>query len=373
MLSIIIANIKMNLRDIKTMAIMVIMPIALIGMLGSSFSNNTNSSIENISLVYYSEVDSIVTKNYENFLSGISKEDAFKEFRYSKVSSLEEGRKEVEEGRAHGLVVIDEKGKKIDVEMSKRPPFESAIIEILTTSFNDSIASISTIYKEDPTYVEKSLNNFKSSYVELKGIEEEKQISVMDYYGISMITLMIMYGAITGVYTAKELKDSVGKRILIAPISKMKIFTAQLISVVSVTSLQMLILIIFSKYVYKVNFGDNLALTFLILLCEIIMASSLGIALYHMFKNENVGMAVVQILVPILGSISGSYIGLPEDNLMAVIGRYISPIKWTNISLMEYIHLNKFDSIIPNMTLTILISLVLIYISALSYKKREMA
>lgn len=373
MLSIIIANIKRNLRDMKTMGIMVIMPIALIGMLGSSFNKDSGEGVKNINLVYYSAENSAIVNNYENFLSGVSKGDAFKDFKYTKAESLEKGRKEVEEGRAHGLVVIDEKEKKIDVEFSKKPPFEAAIIEILTTSFNDNMASISTIYKEDPSYVEKALNNFRNSYVELNGIEEEKQMSPMDYYGIAMITLMIMYGAISGVYAAKELKESIGKRILIAPISKMRIFTAQLMAVVSVTSIQMIILVLFSKFVYKVNFGDNLALVFLILLCEIIMASSLGIALYHIFRNENVGMAIVQILIPILGSISGSYIGLPDDNPLAVIGRYVSPIKWANISLMESIHLNKFDSIIPNISLTVLLAVIFISISALSYRKGDMA
>ena len=150
-------------------------------------------------------------------------------------------------------------------------------------------------------------------------------------------------------------------RIMSGPVRRFEFLIGKTIGAVIVTMLQIGIVLLFSKFVFNINFGNDIFTIILILISQIIMAVSLGVGLGFIFKNENIAGGILNFIIPVMVFLGGSY--APVDNMgsktFTDIVTYLSPVRWVNQSIIGVIYSDNYNKVGPTILINILIAIIL--------------
>lgn len=369
-LRIMICNIKMNFRDKQGMALMILFPIILIIILGAEFSSvfdGDMSSYKDIKVLYKTE--------------GNNKNSAFKTFydegkkmgiSFEEAKSVEEGKKNIGNSRYSCFIVDREDEGRLELyKNDKNNSIEAGIAEIILTSVTEKYNLIYEVAKVDPMQVNKINDSSKTNFVNSISFKGKKQPRAIDYFSITMITLIIMYAASTGAWSVKEDKlTKTGMRIMASPVSKYEIMIGKLLGITIVTAFQILVVFLFSKYLLKTDWGSDAWTVLGIMMSEIIMVISLGVGIAFIIKDEHVMSSVINIVIPIIIFFGGGYIPLEtmDSKIINMLSRF-SPVEWTNTAIFGVIYSNDYSYIPAAIAINLSVSAVFLLIGALMFKK----
>lgn len=206
--------------------------------------------------------------------------------------------------------------------------------------------------------------------MKLSSLGEKTKPTAMDYYAVSMLTLIILYSSITGAHAIKsERVTKTINRLICSPAKKYQIFIGKIFGSLAITILQVLIVIVVSKYVLKAYWGSHVGIVLLLVGAEIIMAVSMGIAVSFLVKNES---GVLNILVPLIAFFGGAY--GPVEMYGANVLRFsdLSPLRWINKATFSVIYSNDFSTVGAAIGINLCVAVIFIVIASLHFRKEAL-
>lgn len=367
-------DIKHNLRNKRAMMMMVLFPIALMSILGMSLSGVFEGTKINLNTkVMYSNTGSgSLEKAFEDF-SGSLKDIGVK---FVKTDSEEEGISSVKNTTYSAYIKIDENENKLVLYKNDRFNFSAGLIENALGSFIEKYNLYNEVGKVKPSALNEIISSkTNTELVKTVGLEKKREPRAKDYYAITMLTLIIMYSTLTASYAiTNERVRKTYNRILMSPTKRQEYFIGKLLGSVLVTTIQIIIVILFSKYVLKAYLGDNLLVFSILVLSEIIMAVSLGQGAAFLMKNDAAVSGLLNGIVPFMVLLGGGYFPLEqfESNILIIIAK-ISPLKWINGALLKVIYSNDYSQVVPAVAINITVAVIFVILASFKYRGETVA
>ena len=235
----------------------------------------------------YFENDLVFKESFKT----LSNDDSNKIFNIT-YTDLENAKKLLEEEKITGYLTLTGTGVNITVTSSGT---EETILRYVTEeieSEKEIIYSFLTSEKEEEN------NNFEEEISKIMANTEAKinnisnknlGYTMIEYY--TLIAMAALYGGTISM-NATNYKlanmNPVGKRTAISPVSKRKMILGSLLASYIVQLIGLSLLFIFTIFVMKVDYGNNLPLVILLGLVGSLAGLSLGITISSLFKtNEN--------------------------------------------------------------------------------------
>ncbi|MCX7747868.1 MAG: ABC transporter permease [Clostridia bacterium] len=332
-----------NLRDIKAMTNMILFPIVLILILGTALSSLYEPQIiGKTEVAYLNQDEGQISEIVDAKLQGNGIKDYLE---LKKVSTYEEGLKLVEDKKVSALIKIEKgfsekikNGTKADVEIltdnvnELRPTIVKSIAGGITDGINVNVAIMKLGGQGgDPS----GLKSLEESPITAEG----KMPRAMDYYAVTMLVLIALYGANYGTHgLAEDFFGAMGGRLKGTPVRMYKHLIGKTLGMVLTIFCQMVVLVLFTKYVYQANWGSNIPMVLAIALTLSILSVALGIMLCAITKNGMTATGILNVIIPISTLLSGGYAKFSTDNEVFNTIRYIFPNHLAQTSMFNTIY-----------------------------------
>ena len=290
---IIMNEIKAFFRDKMNLSLMIAFPIILIYLLGNLLSQQdyADEAIGELHIGYMVEsVNPVEVVVIDEFIKGASEEGNVV---FEQVAKEEKARDQVAHNELEGLVIF---GKDEILLYEGKDMIKNRTISALITGYSNTAKAIKAIAYSAPNM----LTNIKA---EENNFVEEKEFSanrsMLDYYGVAMIVMMVFVGSIMGAGTfGEEIRLKTVNRLIGSPISRTKIFIQKVIGQIPSAVVEIVVVMVVSTLFFDVhyaaNVGDNLILFLLFLLSSFTMLT-VGIVI-GLFIKANPFLVLMPVL-----------------------------------------------------------------------------
>lgn len=179
--------------------------------------------------------------------------------------------------------------------------------EIISGNFNVN-------YEEIYNHITKTTEEQKA---ELKDISNKNlSYTMIEFY--TLIAMTCLYGGILGVVSINQNlanMSSQGKRVAVAPVPKIKVILSSVIASYITQLIGVVLLFIYTIFILKVDYGDNLGLIISLAMAGSLAGLSIGTFVGTVFKtNENIKTGII---------ISVTMIGCFLSGMMGITMKYI--------------------------------------------------
>ncbi|MBN2879923.1 MAG: ABC transporter permease [Clostridia bacterium] len=363
-----------SLRDVNTMLIMCAMPLVLIFVLGLAFDTqigtDTRIDLDEMHITY-----SVVGEpgQISEGIEGMMDELLTEGSTYVEAEDKEEQIEKLRTTEITAYVEIDENTSTIVYYKNNKVNTSSSILETALRSFAARYNTIYEIAKVNPMALQGIVSDDVSgNYIEEIGLDEKYQPSAMDYYGVVMAALFVLYGFMTPL--DEEITDkSAGMtaRIATTAIKPTELFTGKVLGYVTVSSIRTGIVILISRIAYGVNWGDKPIYPLLVILALIVIMTSLGMLLGEFFKSVGAAAAASHMFIAVTAFFGGAYMALEDLGPIAEVGKYFSVIWWVNSSITAQIYSNDYSNMIKTFIIFGSLSILFFGISVLIMRRRR--
>ncbi|MBW7458725.1 ABC transporter permease [Paenibacillus sepulcri] len=367
-LSIALKEIKRDFRDRRTLFFMLAFPIVLMLILGMALTNafTSNASIGSMKVLVKDTSSGMLSQSFQAFAKEIGSTGV--QFETAKADI--DGREEVAENRYQGYVELTDSG--ISLYGSDRSALEGNIVQGMLSAFTDKYNAAAAVEKSDPDKIGLVFAGSGGGYIQETSIIADRKAGSMDYYALAMTVMIALWSAMSaGELIRSEIKRGTVARLVAAPVSRSEIFIGKIMGNIVINMLCVVIIVFFSKFAFKAYWGDHLGLVLLVLLTEVVMAASFGLAASYLLKGTS-SRGLVNLLVQLFSFFGGAY--FPVDDVGGGIMSFVtelSPIRWANRGLTEIIYSNNLSAAWPVMGLNLGLAVLFLVISATIMKRRE--
>ncbi|MEH7076676.1 ABC transporter permease [Neobacillus drentensis] len=359
-------GIKTDFRDTRTLVFMLAFPIVLMLVLGTALSNTFTTSlpVDDIDVLYK---DTTMGEYFGHFISEAEKSG----LHFKKVTGFIDGEKEVKQGNYDGYVEVTDQG--IQLFVNNGTSIEGTILEGMLSSFVDQYNIASEIIKVAPERLESAFTHENSvNFIKETSLLPDQQPGSMDYYAIVITTMIILYGAMSAssLITSERVRRT-AERLIASPVRKSEIFIGKVLGSLVSNSLCILLVILFSKLIFKANWGEHPGLVFLVLLTEVVFAVSLGIGVSFLTKTSAGPTVIIMLFVQLSSFFGGAYFKIDNPEGIFKLITDLSPLTWMNTALIKIIYANDFAAAIPALTINLAGALIFLLVSIISLQRRE--
>ncbi|WP_274650562.1 ABC transporter permease [Paenibacillus humicola] len=367
-LSIARKEIKRDFRDIRTLIFMLVFPIVLMLILGTALTNAFSSSIQlgGMTLLYRVDAGSGAAAAWQTFMKGAAGSGV----EFVKAEPGTDGKSKVEDNTYTGYADVTDKG--VRYYGSSRSTLESSVIQGMLNVFADKYNLAAGVAESAPSKVGAVLAaSARGDIVQEQSLNADRAPGALDYYAMSMTTMIVLYGAISANSLMRgEIARRTSMRLLASPVSRAEVFIGKIAGSIVLNLLCVVAVVVFSLLVYKANWGSHYGAVLLVLLTEIMFAVSLGLAISYFMKGE-ASRGVLMILTQIFSFIGGAYFPVGSGNGLWSYLPYLSPLHWENTALTQIIYADSVRGAIPAIGLNAGLAALLIAIAAFAMKRRE--
>jgi ABC-2 type transport system permease protein len=163
------------------------------------------------------------------------------------------------------LYLLTENPNEIKVYKNSRYQFEANLMESLVKSFAGRYSAVAQIAHTHPAALEQVLADPKMDFVQTQAVDRKRQPGSLDYYAVTMLTLILMYASLTGLWSVKNEKNfKTGRRILASPVTKYEFLAGKISGGILITILQAVVVILFSQTILKAYWGTDIVTVILV-------------------------------------------------------------------------------------------------------------
>jgi ABC-2 type transport system permease protein len=371
-LNIMIKEIKTSIRQRQTFLFMLAFPILLMLILGTALSNafSSTAQIGDMKLLYKVSANNPQLTEY---WQGFSKVIEHEGIQIILADAGTDGQVEIADNRYTAFVELGDDGMKFFG--GTKHAIESNIIQGMLTAFADKYNLAAAAFKEDPSKAQAILSqaNSGSNFVRETSLDPDKTPNSMDYYAISMTTMIALYSALAGSFLFRsERTRNTAIRLMASPISKGELFIGKVLGCTFIQLLCVIAVVLFSKFVYNADWGSHYGMVFFVLATEVIFSISLGLGLSYLLKGDT-ARSVIMIFTQIASFIGGAYFPVEDRDGSSVfqVLPYISPLHWANTAMMKIIFADDLMAALPTIGLNVGIAAAFLITAALIMRKRE--
>lgn len=264
-------------------------------------------------------------------------------------------RKQVTDGSAAGYVVLDKDG-----------------ITYHAQAFNNweglLVRTYGRIYAQQANMAARALSSGRldkvaplgGEYVHNEGIDTGPQPTSFGYYGITMLTMIMMYGTMQAAGMMDlERTERTGLRLKASPFSMSGVFLAKACTSVLTLLAQALILMVMNTVAYGITYR-NMAIVLLSLAPYALFCNALGLAALQLTGEARAASGLLNIVVVLLVFLGGGYV--PVDLLSPVLAKLAAstPVGLYNKGLLAYIYAGDSSMLIRGMIMSGVLGTVLL-------------
>lgn len=339
----------------ETVFMMILFPIALTWVLGMALSN----------------VNTRVIDLPEMEVPLVIEESAFGDYYRDNAEPLgidfvpmeeQEARARFERGENENIVILDASGIRHLTSASDKT-MENMMIRMYSSSFSHQANLVSYVLRQNrPELISDDL----ADQVELKGIAGKEEPSSFDYYGVTMLTLIMMWGTLqASELVGFEARNRTNIRLKTSPTPMIVFFSVKVIAAIVILALQAAIVVAANSLAFGVNYG-NLTHLALLLLPYAVFTSSLGIALNQLGTKFKISEGFLVFVINILLFMGGAF--FPVDMIGSI--QNFSPVKWINQGILSSVFQHETAQILPLGLRFLAISAVLLIVAGYMFTKR---
>jgi ABC-2 type transport system permease protein len=369
-------DIKILFKDVKALLFIILMPIVIICVLGISLNSIFEKDTANIQKCQIAILDKDDSDESKEFIDFFQAENVKK---YIQIvdDTEEKAKKKIAEGKLSALIIIPEKyGESVSQNKSvnillyadEGSPVDCSIVKsVLERYINPNNILISSKQAVQDSYDKYELDSKmvledigklltdQEKLIEDGGFgSSKKTLSAMQYYSAAMVSMYILFVGMFGTASLLEEKENgTFRRLLSTGVSRKKMLSGKVLGNFVIGILDTSILILFTKFVYHVDWGRSIGGLILLTVTMAFAASGFAICVATIFQSAKTVDIVNPIIILIMAFIGGNMYPLYE---MSEKLRKFSMILMNNWSLRGYLNLminNGMDSIlIPSLILT---------------------
>lgn len=348
-----------------------------------AFSNIEKSeelAIIDIAVVETKEYnEDLVYKETFNKLSDKNEDQIFN----IKYVNEEKAKKLLKDGKITGYFMLTDKPRIYVKENGiNETVFKSVVEEI-----NSSRSMINTLGEEkvknelingntninyDKLYSE-IITNINNSKANLKNISNDNlSYTMIEFY--TLIAMACLYGGIISMVAVNNIlpnMTNIGKRVSVSPVSKLKLLLSSLLASYIVQLVGLLILFVYTIFILKVDYGDNLPLIILLALVGSFAGLSLGVMTSSVFKVSDNAKTGILISFTMLGCFLSGMMGITMkyivDKNVPIINK-LNPASMITDGFYSLYYYSTLDRFYFNIISLLLFSILMIIISFISLR-----
>lgn len=368
-LNIALKEIKHNIRDTRTFVFMLAFPIMLMLILGTALSNAFDSkvAVSDIDILYKNTADSNVTVYFQSFI----KEAAKSGIHFKKAVENTDGKKAVKENKYTAYVEVNDEG--IQLYGSNRNSIEESIVQGMLAAFSDKYNVAAAVASVDASQISNAMTYGNGhEFMKERSLQSPKLPGSMDYYAMAMTTMIALYGAMSASSLIRgERTGKTAIRLSAAPVSKGEIFLGKILGCLVINTICLLVVVAFSAFVFKANWGSHFGMVLFVLLTEVFLAVSFGLGISYIAKTGEASRSIIMIIVQLASFFGGAYYKIDNPSGMLGIITNLSPLTWANHALTKIIYGNDIGAGVPAISLNLGISALFLAIAIVSLRRRE--
>lgn len=214
-------------------------------------------------------------------------------------------------------------------------------------------------------------NNVKLNNISNKNLS----YTMIEYY--TLIAMACLYGSMLSMYITNfklANMNSVGKRTSLSPTSKTKLLLSSLLSSYLVQLIGLTLLFIFTIFVIKVDYGNNLPLVIAISLVGSLSGLTLGVFVASKFKVSEGSKIGILISVIMLGSFLSGMMGITMkyviDKNIPIINK-LNPVNMITDGLYSLYYYNTLDRYYFNIISLVIFSIIMMILSINSLRRQK--
>lgn len=348
-------------------------PIILGTFFNMAFSNIENSEkfdCINIAIVETQEFND--NEIYKNAFKELSKDGDNKLFNIKYVD--EEKAKELLDNEEISGYLIYNGSSKIVI---KKNGVNETIFKTAVDEINQSYGVINDLIQNDTSKIYSKIQDIlKQSDSNIIDISSNKlSYTMIEYY--SLIAMSCMYGGILAMFVINQNLANMsnkGKRVSVSPTKKsILVFSGVLASYIT-QILGILLLFLYTIFVLKVDYGQNLGLVILLALIGSFAGLSLGTGVATLVKsNDNVKSSII-LSITMVGSFLAGMMGITMKYVVdtnAPIINKINPVSMITDGLYSLYYYPTLDRYWFDITSLLVFSGLLILISAIQLRRQK--
>ena len=269
------------------------------------------------------------------------------------------------------------------------------ILKYVAEEISQSEEIIGTVAKKriaemlatNPTEAGNLNSLYEKIYTEVAKITEEDNVNIknissnnLSYTMIEFYTLIAMaclYGGILGMVAINQNLANMsnnGKRVAVSPTSKGKLIFSSVLASYITQLIGISLLFVYTIFVLKVDYGNNLPLIILLALVGCLAGLSLGVAIATLLKaNENLKTGIV-ISITMLGCFLSGMMGITMkyiiDKNVPIINK-INPASMITDGFYSLYYYDTLDRFYFNVASLLIFALVMIGLSMFSLRRQK--
>lgn len=233
----------------------------------------------------------------------------------------------------------------------------------------DFDALYASIYKEIAEVVKSNKSNIKDAS------SNNLSYTMIEFY--TLIAMTCLYGGILGMVAINQClanMSSNGKRVAVSPTSKFKLIISSALASFLIQLLGIFLLFIYTIFVLKVDYGNNLICVIFLTLIGCFAGLSLGISLATLLKsNENVKTGII-IAVTMFGCFLSGMMGITMkyivDKNIPILNK-INPANMITDGLYSLYYYDTYERFFFNVVSLLIFSFILLLLASVSLRRQK--
>lgn len=399
-LHIALKDLKIVFKDKKALAIILVMPAVIMLILGSALGPmfEGTTAIKRFAVV-------VVNKD-EGMLSQIYIQDMLRGYTSDMLNTFVEPNEDVankmlKDKKVSSVVIIPERftdkfleGNAVSIEVKSQvdQKLKGDIVKSITEGFTQQLyisraaaSSAVDALKELNIPIEKPVESMSDlqavmndmqqkmgeESIEFTKDEQQKNqtVSGMQYYSAAMLVMFILFGATMGTKLMVEERETrTMSRLTCTSVSKTALITGKFLGLLFITFTQAVILIVFTRFVYGVDWGRSIPGILIITVCAAFSGSGLGMMIGAIAKTSKASEGIAQMFIQVFTVVGGGMVPLyVMPDIVKTLAK--GTLNWWAVNGYYDLMLGKdMVSVLPYCLVLVLMGMVYLSIGSLRFK-----
>lgn len=376
---------KIAIKDKVGIMIMIMMPLMFTFIMGSALEGAFTPKIERFEIAYANEDKGEISRQLDKVLKSSNVSDIFTAVQMKR----EELQESMNNGKYPAALVVDEtftenvmngRDARIKIIKSQGKDLQEGILKGVVNNFVEGINfsyAASRVIQENAGSTKnmemlnaEAVNPGNSESVKEVNLKTGKDISTMQYFASAMLVMFMLFTSALGASNMiKEREECTLMRTMSAPVKEFDVLAGKFIGNVLLALVQGCFVIVFTKLVYNVDWGNSLISLFAITISVVFVAASMSFLLSMVLNSEKAAAGVISVLMLLMSFLGGSFTPLDGSSILTTIS-YMTINRWAFDGFQKIMAGGTMSSISTNLLVLIAAGCLLMVISVVLFKKR---
>lgn len=363
-------SVKRILMDPKPIFIRLLTFMVIILILGTAFKDQFNiTSLDKVKVVYNNEDSGQLGELFISSMIGAEEIKSLAEF--DQVISLDEGREVLDNEEADAFIYIpeefskegetEETSKTVEVYLAKSSGVDTTVVRNVVDSLVNGMNTAGVVATMTGNMQIDQADS--ETHLKEEPLTDSKSETAMGYYAIAMLLMFLMRGQEYGASgMGEDYLGTLGDRLKLSPIKPFEQYVGKTIGFSLVTFLQGMVIILFTKYVYNVDWGNNFAVIILIVFVFSLLTTTLGGMLTILTQDTVKADSIASIITLVSTFLIGGFVIIDFGAFAAIAPSYYAKSAIFNIVYNDQLG-STFVSIGQMLAITMLFAVISIVVS----------